>query len=238
MVAKIRDLYLVDPNELPRYSVEEASRYVDMPKTTVHNWVSGRQYPSSAGPQYWANLIQRPDPEDTRLSFSNLIEVYVLNALRKQYRVKMREVRTALEYTQDELEVDRVLLSPHLRATEGNVFLEHLGSLINIGKGGQEAFPEILQAYLERIEWNLQGVPRRMFPLTRDDYHSAPKFVAIDPTVAFGRPVLERKAIKTSTIAERFFLAGQSMSEIAEDFDLKAIEVEEAIRYEGHPLAA
>ncbi|MDX1999410.1 MAG: DUF433 domain-containing protein [Thermoanaerobaculia bacterium] len=233
-----RALYQVDPNELPRYSLEEAARYVDMPKTTVHNWVSGRQYKNSSGTRNWANLIQRPVADDGRLSFSNLIEIYVLSALRKQFRVKMREVRAALQYTQDQLKIGRVLLSPHLRATEGNVFLEHLGSLINIGKGGQEAFPEIFQAYLARIEWNLQGFPRRVFPLTREDFHSAPRLVAIDPTVAFGRPVLERRGVKTATIAERFFQAGESIHEIAEDFDLEAFEVEEAIRYEGSHLAA
>lgn len=233
-----RPLYRIDPNEIPRYPVGEVARYVGMPTTTVHNWVSGRQYSNAAGQQYWENLIERPDPSDQRLSFSNLLEVFVLNALRKQYRVKMREVRTALEYTKQQLGVDRVLLSKKLKVMQGNVFLEHLGKLINIGKGGQEAMPEILHAYLERIDFDPHGIPRRIFPLTREDFRNAPRLVTIDPTIAFGRPVVERKAIKTSTIAERFFVVGESIDEIADDFDLKAFEVEEAIRYEGNPIAA
>jgi uncharacterized protein (DUF433 family) len=120
---------------------------------------------------------------------------------------------------------------------KGNVFLEHLGKLINVGRGGQEAMPEILQAYLQRIDWDLQGSPVRMFPLTRDDYHNAPKLVTIDPVLAFGRPVVERRGITTSVIAERFKV-GESMLEIAEDYDLEAFEVEEAIRYEALALAA
>ena len=91
--------------------------------------------------------------------------------------------------------------------------------------------PEILGAYLERIDWDLSGLPARIFPITRMDHLESPKILAIDPKVAFGRPIVERKAIKTSAITERF-LAGESISDLAEDYDLKVFEVEEAIRYE------
>ncbi|HYG64447.1 MAG TPA: DUF433 domain-containing protein, partial [Thermoanaerobaculia bacterium] len=160
----------------------------------------------------------------------------VLLALRKQYQVKMKEIRTALAYAQEQFGIERVLLSPELRATRGNVFLQHLDSLVNVGRGGQGAMPEILSAYLERIEWDVAGAPIRMFPLTRPDQPHSPRLLAINPRIAFGRPVVERKAIKTSIIAERF-TAGESISELAEDYDLEVFEVEEAIRYEA-PLAA
>jgi uncharacterized protein (DUF433 family) len=149
----------------------------------------------------------------------------------------MPAVRTALDYATKALGVDRVLLSEELRATTGNIFLQHLGSLINVGTGGQEAFPEVLAAYLQRVEWNLDGLPARIFPLTRVDHSQAPRLVTIDPRIAFGRPVIERKSIKTSVIAERF-KAGESIRDIAADYDLEPFEVEEAIRYEALPVAA
>jgi uncharacterized protein (DUF433 family) len=230
-------LYSVDPNELPRYSVTEAARYLRMPNTTLKSWVSGRRYPVASEERHWEGLIHRPSAEDPRLSFSNLIEAYVLLALRQQYRVKMPEIRTSLRYAQEKLGVERILLSKSLRAMKGNVFLQHLGKLINVSRGGQEAMTEILQAYLERIEWEPQDHPVRMFPLTRDDYHAAPKLVMIDPVMAFGRPIVERRAISTSVIAERFRV-GESILEIAEDYALEAFEVEEALRYEALALAA
>jgi len=97
--------------------------------------------------------------------------------------------------------------------------------------------PEILEAYLERIEWDLVGLPRKIFPLTRAAQLDSPKILAIDPKIAFGRPIVERKAIKTSTIAERF-RAGESIADLAEDYDLEVLEVEEALRYEALPDAA
>jgi len=63
---------------------------------------------------------------------------------------------------------------------------------------------------------------------TNSDGHiDSPKILTIDPKIAFGRPVILRNAIKTSAIAERF-QAGESMADLAEDYDLEVFEVEEA----------
>lgn len=216
---------LLDPNELPRYSVPEAAQYLRMSKATLKSWIAGR------GEKPGSGLIRRPDSKSSDLSFSNLIEAHVLLALRTEYRVRMKEVRTALDYARRKLQIERVLLSPDLRATKGNVFLEKLNELTNLGKGGQGAMPEILGAYLKRIEWNIQGLPVKIFPLTRPEPLDSPKILAIDPKIAFGRPVIHRKAITTSVIAERFRV-GESSTDLAEDYDLEVFEVEEALRYE------
>jgi uncharacterized protein (DUF433 family) len=227
----------MDPNEIPRYSVREAARYLQMPGTTLKSWVSGRTYPVGSRVAFWRGLITRPDPGDPRLSFSNLIEAHVLRALRQQYGVRMPQVRTALEYARERWGTPRVLLSPHLRAMPGNVFRERLGRLVNIGRGGQEAMPEVLSAFLDRVEWDMGGGPSRIFPWTRPDRAAGPRLVAIAPRIAFGRPVLDRKGIKTASIAERF-RAGEAIAEIAADYDLSAAEVEEALRYEALAAAA
>lgn len=230
-------LVLLDPKELPRYTVPEAAHYLRMPKGTLKSWVSGRNYPVTGGEKHWAGLIHRPDENDPRLSFSNLIEAHVLLALRRQYRIRVKEIRAALEYTHDKLGIDRVLLSPELRAMDRNLFIQRMNELTNVGRGGQAAMPEVLGAYLERIDWDLAGLPVRIFPLTRPDQLDSPKILSIDPKIAFGRPVVERKAIKTSAIAERF-RAGESIATLADDYDLEVFEVEEAIRYEALPEAA
>ena len=55
--------------------------------------------------------------------------------------------------------------------------------------------------------------------------------VVIDPRIQFGRPCLTGTGITTSIIAERF-AAGETIAEIAADYDREAADVEEAIRYE------
>jgi uncharacterized protein (DUF433 family) len=62
--------------------------------------------------------------------------------------------------------------------------------------------------------------------------------VFIDPSIAFGRPVLRHGAIRTATINDRF-QAGESFEVLSNDYGLAISEVEEALRYErALPLAA
>ncbi|MEO8275882.1 MAG: DUF433 domain-containing protein [Thermoanaerobaculia bacterium] len=224
-----------DAREAPRYSVPEAAHYLDIPSATLSSWVLGRSYVVSAGKRNFEPLIRRPDEKDARLSFWNLIEAHALRALRSKHDVPMRHVRTALAYAGKEYGIERLLLSDDLRAMPGELFLQRLDKLVNIGRSGQEALKELLETFLQRIDRDLQGIPLRLFPFTRPleqvTLHDVPRVVLIDPKLGSGRPVLMRKAIRTATIADRFG-AGESVSALAADYDLGIADIEEAIRYE------
>jgi uncharacterized protein (DUF433 family) len=62
-------------------------------------------------------------------------------------------------------------------------------------------------------------------------------FVVIDPYVSFGRPVLTRSGLPTVVIAERY-KAGESVDELADDYDRERLEIEEAIPCELQIKAA
>jgi uncharacterized protein (DUF433 family) len=64
-----------------------------------------------------------------------------------------------------------------------------------------------------------------------------PRVIAIDPAVAFGRPVIAGSRVPTVEIFERF-IAGESPDEIAADFGRTVEEVHEAIRCENTATAA
>lgn len=225
---------ILDSKEVPRYLVPEAARYLQIPAPTLTSWVAGRKYPVSDGEKEFTPLIHRPEG-DPRLSFSNLVEAHVLRALRTKHKVPMKAVRMALDYAQERFGIHRLLLDDGLRATPGEVFLQQLDDLVNIGRGGQKAMKEILDRFLQRIDRDVQGSPLRLFPFTRPTeqiaYGTLPRLVVIDPVIASGRPITMRRAIRTSTIADRFN-AGESILDLVEDYDLDAAEVEEAIRYE------
>ena len=96
----------------------------------------------------------------------------------------------------------------------------------------------LLQAHLRRIERDEGGVAIRLFPFTRRREAeapvtppSAPRIITIDPTVAFGRPIIAGSRVPTVEIAERF-KAGDSPTEIADDFNRNEEEILEAIRCE------
>ena len=228
---RIADRYQqMDARERPRYSIADAARYLQLPVTTLRYWVLGGTYLVETGRKRSPSLIRVPNPKEARLTFSNLVEAHVLLALRRQHDVSMRAVRDAIVYSERKLRIGRLLLSEELRASAGGVFLDRLGSLIELSKDGQQAMREVLAAYLERLTRDIQGLPERLYPITRSDFAGSPKVIVIDPRISFGKPVIASKAIQTSVVADRFD-AGESVSDIATDYDIEVPDVEEAIRY-------
>lgn len=153
----------------------------------------------------------------------------MLRALRETYGIKMLEVRRALNYAERQLGVPRLFLSEHLRASPGGIFFDRYERLIDLSSG-QMVLREIMRAYLERVVYQ-HGVAFRLYPLSHVEPQRAPRIVMLDPRIAYGRPIVEARGIKTATIAERFDV-GESVLQIAEDYSLEPTHVEEAIRYE------
>jgi uncharacterized protein (DUF433 family) len=229
-----------DPRHLPAYSLHEASRYTGVPLNTLRTWISGRSYPTESGVKFWKPIIEKPVKDDPMISFTNLIEAHVLNAIRRKHQVAMARVRKALDYLSDEFNSANPL-AEHDFETDGlDLFVEKYGKLINVSKGGQIAMKEILRMYLKRIERDEKGIARQLFPFTRvvaDGGYNDPKIVAINPRIAFGRPVINGTSIPTTIVAERY-KTGESIAEIADDYRRKIEEIEEAIRCEFELKAA
>ena len=71
----------------------------------------------------------------------------------------------------------------------------------------------------------------RLYPFLSAAAPSEERPIVIDPCIAFGRPVLLRKGVSTSAIAERIDV-GESVEDIAADYELGPSEIEQAILYE------
>lgn len=229
-----------DPRNLPAYTLQEASRYTGVPFNTLQNWVLGRSYATESGKSFSKPLIIRSDQASSLLSFTNLIEAHVLNAIRREHSISMSKVRKTLDYLSGKFKSQNPL-AEHDFETDGiDLFVDDFGKLINAGRGGQLAMREILKIYLNRIERDETGLAGRLFPFTRsysDNQQNSPKIVSINPLVAFGKPVIFGTGIPTAIIAERY-KTGESISEIAEDYGRNFLEVEEAIRCEFELKAA
>jgi uncharacterized protein (DUF433 family) len=64
-----------------------------------------------------------------------------------------------------------------------------------------------------------------------------PQVVAVDPTIAFGRPMLAKSGVKTEVIASRFN-AGDEPAEMAADYGVTEQDILEALRYERRQAQA
>ena len=121
-----------------------------------------------------------------------------------------------------------------------DLFVDHLGHLLNVAKEGQVEMQALMRAHLKRVERDPLGVPIKLYPFTRKDVPletTVPTPVEIDPRVAFGRPVLVGRGVPTAVLADRF-KAGDTLSDLAADYDASTEAIEEAIRCEFDRRAA
>lgn len=222
---------MTDIRNQPAYTVAEAARYLKVAPATLRSWVVGRPYPKGAGTAHSSPLIQPGLKRPPTLSFWNLIEAHVLRSLRTEHGVSMDALRKALRYAQKALDIERLLLSPELRTDAGKLLLERYGQLIELSASGQIAMRRMFNDHLARVEWDEWKFPVRLYPFTSSGVPVADRPIAIDPHVAFGRPVIALHGVTTGAIAERLD-AGESTAEVAADYDMTEREIEEAVLYE------
>lgn len=219
-----------DIRERPAYPLAEAARYVKVPSATLRSWVLGRDYRTAAGTRYSPALLPPASLQPLALSFNNLVEAHVLRSLRTEHGVSLEAVRQALDYAEAELRIKRLLLSKKLRTHAGELFLERYGELLNLSLSGQLAIREFFEEHLERVVWDESRFPVRLYPFVTAAA-SAERPIAIDPGIAFGRPIVLRSGISTRAIAERID-AGETLSDLAADYEMEEAEIRKAVLYE------
>jgi len=219
----------------PAYPVVEAAHYLNLPLSTLRAWCFGQ---GGGKTRRFYPVIKLDSGDRHALSFLNLVEAHVLAALRRQHHVPLPTIRRALSY------VGRVMKSPRPLAevefdTDGvDLFVSRLGSLINVSQEGQTEMAEIIRAHLKRIERDARGIPVRLLLFTRSDAaRDQPAPVVVDPRIAFGRPVLTGRGVPTAVLADRF-KAGDTLAQLAEDYDASPQAIEEALRCELERKAA
>lgn len=217
----------------PLYPIPEAARLVGVRVTTLRNWVTGYERASGERRIKAEPVVDLTVPEPAAgLSFINLIEVLALDRFREA-GVSLQKVRKALRYVEAELGTTHALAS-QLTLTDGvDLFwkfqeLEQDPDLhiINITRGGQKVFAEVISAYLRQIEWGTDRFAERWWP------EAGRGEVVVDPRKGFGAPTIASTGIRTEDVFQRFE-AGESVQPLAEDFGVTIGQVEAAIRAEA-----
>jgi uncharacterized protein (DUF433 family) len=228
-VNKLTDIYGgLDPREVPRYGIADAAHYLRLPATTLVQWVRGRSFPTKDGAKRLPAVIRVPHPPKGMLTFTNLVEAYVLASIRRRHEIPLQAVRRALSFVEKELGVKRPLVEEQFFAHGGSLFVQKLGRLIDVSSQGQIAMHDVLKKSLERVDRDARGLVS-LFPWARQP--DEPRFVEIDPRRAFGKLVIVATGIPTASVADRM-AAGESIADLAADYDLPVDKIEGAIRWE------
>jgi uncharacterized protein (DUF433 family) len=208
----------------PAYSFVEAAHYLNLPVSTLSSWFRGQ---TSFQP-----VISLDGKPGEGLSFLNLVEAHVLTAIRREHRIPLHKVRRALVYVERKLGLQRPLISARFETDGVDLLVRELEKLVNVSQEGQLEMEPVVRTFLKRIKRDPAGVPIKLYPFTRKAVSdSEPEPVEIDPRVAFGRPVLAGRGVPTAVLADRF-KAGDSLADLAQDYDTSTQVIEEAIRCE------
>ena len=207
---------------LPSYSVPEAALYLRLPKSTLRAWVA-RQ--SNFEP-----LIAPAQEKPLALSFINLVEAYVLASIRREHRLPMNKIRKGLDFISQMHPSDNPLAEKDFETDGLSLFLKEAELVYDISRGkGQIVLEEVVKEYMQRIERDLNGLPIKLYPFSRSGEPDESRSILIDPKISFGRPILSSISIPVEIIAERY-RAGESIRELAGDYECSQEKIEEAIR--------
>lgn len=210
--------------EMANYSPMEAVRYFHVPPSTLAYWT---QEPNQ--------LVVLPSQEPPLLSFKNLVELYVLEGLRKIHGVRTSRIRSAVNFLLEHEKSRHPLADYDIRTEGKNVVFYKKGRPLNASLWGQYEMEEIVGGYLRRIDRDPHGVALRLFPYTKREQltnkEQPPRTVEINPAVCFGLPVLRDSRLTTGFLASRF-RGGDSVSSIAQSYGRSVAEIEEAIEWD------
>jgi uncharacterized protein (DUF433 family) len=231
-------LKVADKRDLPCYSIGDAANFLDIPLATMRAWVCGTTYKAkpSGETRRFKSILTAQRFGVHLLTFRNLVEAHVLNAIRRTHGVSMRNVRKAVEYLRGRYTSKTPFADYQLSTDKVSLFIEEYGKLINLSQNGQLEMKAIIDVYLQRIERDPQGVAQKLYPFTRTGGISAPSIIEIDPSVSFGRPTLRGTGIPTDVIAS-LNAAGAELDAIARDYHLTPEQVNEAVEWEKRRAA-
>lgn len=237
-MARQKDIYRGrDPRTIPTYGIYESAHALKIPLGTLKSWISGRDYPTERyGKREFKPLINLPDPELSLLSFVNLVEAHVLDAIRYKHKIPLPNVRSAIDHLRNKYGSEHPLAEYWFQQAGVDLIVDIAGELENVTRKGQIEIRAWITAHLKRIERDPKGVAVALYPyLTRNQNPQQleePKLVLIDPRISFGKPVLVGVGVPTSVVADRHE-AGETIAELAKDYGCEASEIKRAIDYEN-----
>lgn len=212
-----------DVRQHPRYSIFEAAEYLRIPASTLKAWIRGQRYRDSHSGKMreFKPLIEAADPKNKLLSFYNLAEAHLLRSTTER-EVPLKNVRKALDYVRENIKSIHPLLTEEFSTYGKSLFVTHLGQTVNATHHGQVAMTDILEKYLQRLEWDETGMPIQIFPIRTTR-------LAINALLSSGKPVLKGTGVMVSILRDRES-TGESIPDIARDYGIEPFEIEQAIK--------
>ena len=209
------------------YTTSEVAKILGLPRGKVKRWLK----------DYWVtkfstNGIQCSDGEgiDQVTNFHTLIEFFTFYQLREngvsaQKIVAAHDILSVVFKTKYPFATSNILTDGEKVLFEGEI-----KEIIKADKSLQICINQVIEPFCKRIEFDKNSLANRFFPMGKD--HD----VVIDPKRKFGQPVVGDTNILTETIFS-LSKAGESVDIIANLYDLKISQVQDAISFHTRSAA-
>ncbi|SIT42009.1 conserved hypothetical protein [Paraburkholderia ribeironis] len=214
------------------YTFHEAAQLTKIPLRDLRRWLDGYSYrdkkhiPVSVAPLWETELA---DDSLDGISFHDLLEVRFVHAFRK-HGVSLQAIRLASQRARELFETDYPFTSRQFRTDGRTIFtsaMEETGEteLLDLVKQ-QYAFRKIIEPSLYRgIEFGEDQVAARWYPSSRS------KAIVLDPSIAFGKPIVTNGAVRTSILYDAFIAEGNK-NFVAKLYEVPVAAVDAAVAFE------
>jgi len=215
------------------YTEAEAARLLRVPQNTLNYWLEGGE---QRGRQYKPVIRVQPRGSRASVTWAEFVEAGLLREYRRTHGVPMAELRAFIDRIRQEFGVPYPLADrrPYV---SGKELLSEAQDAAGLSADfclvavvrGQYVLTPPADSFYKRVTW--QGDTAAAWR-PHDDPHSP---VLMRPDSRFGRPSV--KGISTEAIWEHSE-AGETVDDIASEFDLADDDVRWALAYEISARAA
>lgn len=216
-----------DPRRVPLFTISEAAKYLGLNYTTLRTWVR---------PDAGKALVYSFPKEGNYASipFVGFAEAFVLAAARRA-GLRPDRVRDGVKAIRKEVGLDYALATRRLWMDRVDLLMAYDEPVdatdedLTRARDRQLQMREAVKHDLELITYGSDDVAQTIqLPIFKKTK------VIVDPTEAFGQPIVERTGTRVRDVLALFW-ADEDMKDIAYDFDLKVAEVEDLIRAQTKP---
>lgn len=211
---------MVDKFHDPLLTPKETARHLQIPRSTLYYWLAEE---ADGTP-----LVHRVTPERRgwpSVPFVAVVEAYVLRSLR-DLGLRKHKIRDAAEAVRREFKTPYGLATKKIVTDGIDIFLDYAdGDIARVGDQ-QRPIREVLDGYLRYIGWDSNDEFASTLRL-RQYSDVAP--VIIDPRFGWGAPVIESNHVPVDAVVD-MWLAGDSLEEVAYEYDLTPEQAESICR--------
>jgi uncharacterized protein (DUF433 family) len=215
------------------YTFQEASRLTNASPQELRRWLKGYVHKAYGSDErvniapLWKTEMAESGVEG--ISFHDLLEVRFVQAFRKQ-GVSLQTIRVASEQAREMFDHPYPFTCKRFQTDGRTIFasaMEKTGEeqLLDLVKK-QFAFTKIIEPSLYRgIEFGNNELASHWYPVRRS------KAIVLDPTIAFGKPIVTNGSVRTSILYDAFKVE-ESKQFVAKLYEVPVSAVEAAIRFE------